>query len=564
MRRVNPKVGLVDDSWSPIGIAYRAGLSLSIGVETILRAFGGDSLNEYQLKMFRRLTGTTWAKPRVDGYRELWVQAGRRSGKTTRLGATVAVSAAVQDVGHLLSPGEYARVIVVCPTLGHSTQAFDSIKGILEVLGVAYRERAREVIITGRRTVIQAVVADHISPRGGTAIAAIVDEAALLPTSEGAAGYDVEILAAIRPALATTDGKLVVISTPWDRKGVHFETCSKFYGKVETAKLVIHGTTWDLNPSLTEAKCRELEVDPKRFRREYQAVPGDTDENFLRRNDVLGCVDRGIEVRPATGESVYVLGLDIGLRRDRTAVVVAHREYRSVINGPPADMIVIDAIRTWTPKKGEKLPFDEIIGQVASMSRQYNGAKIVRDFWGGDAVESALRERGVISEEKSMAPKSQAARFAVLSQKLQSGRIRLVDCPLAIEELCDLRVKLHSGGRFEIAAPDRRGAHDDIADALALACEAAAGLMASGDIRCRVTACGYTDAGVYCDRQWEQRIIDSQGERWVPGLPPRGTMDWEEARMQRRAEGISIPEDFEDCDPLDGNPFGINIPVHTV
>lgn len=334
-------------------------------------------------------------------------------------------------------------------------------------------------------------------------------------------------------------------------------------------KLVIRAATWQLNPALTEERCRDLEPDPKRFKREYAAIPGDTDENFLSRSDILACVDTGVEFRPPSGENVYVLGLDLATRRDRTAVGVAHREFRAVKNGPPIDVIVIDAIRIWTPRPSEKLQFDLVMDQVASIARQYGNARIVRDFWGGDAVESALRERGATSTEKSMSPKSQAERFTTLAQKLRTGRVRLVDCPLAVEELCDLRVKLHSAGRFEIAAPDRSGAHDDIADALALAVEAASTLPAGGDIRCRTVRCGHVDGNVYCDVVWEQRVINSTGEYWMPCLPPPGTPEYFAAQEDRYAKGEYAPEDFDadgklkplHQDSLDGNPFSLNIPI---
>lgn len=218
--------------WTPHKVAIQAGLRLSTAQSSILKAFQGEPLTNEELRAWRELTGTTIAKPRHGGYDELWLRVGRRGGKTTHIGAPIAVSSALLPVDHMLAPGEVARVLVVCPTLPHGRQAFDAIRGLLGALQIPFRERDREIQLVGRRTTILQVVADYLAPRSGTAIAAIVDEAALLPTQENADGFDVEIFAALRPALATTNGKLIVLSTPWARRGVHYETCEKYWGKV--------------------------------------------------------------------------------------------------------------------------------------------------------------------------------------------------------------------------------------------------------------------------------------------------------------------------------------------
>ena len=77
---------------SPFAIAVAAGLKLSPAQAATLKAIGGEPLSRDELRVFRTLTGTTFAKPRPGGYRELFVNAGRRSGKTSHVAAPIAVS----------------------------------------------------------------------------------------------------------------------------------------------------------------------------------------------------------------------------------------------------------------------------------------------------------------------------------------------------------------------------------------------------------------------------------------------------------------------------------------
>jgi hypothetical protein len=228
---------------------------------------------------------------------------------------------------------------------------------------------------------------------------------------------------------------LVAISTPWARRGLHFDTCEENLGKTGSNKLVVHAPTRVLNPTLSEARTRELEPDPRRWRREYAAIPGDTDEGFLRRDEILACVDRGVELRPPVAGVHYVIGADLAFRRDRAVGVVLHREYRRRDNSPPVDLVVVDAVRAWTPQPGAPLRFDRVIDDLAGLARRFGNARIVRDFFSGDAVDSGLRERGVLSRELPMTPAAQAQRFALLAQRIRADTLRLVDHAGLVAEL---------------------------------------------------------------------------------------------------------------------------------
>ena len=65
--------------------------------------------------------------------------------------------------------------------------------------------------------------------RGQTCVAVIADEAAFWHSDESS-NPDVEILNAVRPSLRTTGGPLIVISSPYARRGAVWEAFQRHFG----------------------------------------------------------------------------------------------------------------------------------------------------------------------------------------------------------------------------------------------------------------------------------------------------------------------------------------------
>jgi len=72
--------------------------------------------------------------------------------------------------------------------------------------------------------------ANYRGIRGVTAVAVIADEAAFWNVDDASANADSEILNAVRPSLATTGGPLVVISSPYAKRGEVYETHRDHFG----------------------------------------------------------------------------------------------------------------------------------------------------------------------------------------------------------------------------------------------------------------------------------------------------------------------------------------------
>jgi hypothetical protein len=58
----------------------------------------------------------------------------------------------------------------------------------------------------------------------------IATEAAFWQTDEGSGNPDSEILNAVRPSLATTHGPLIIITSPYARRGEVWDVYRRHYG----------------------------------------------------------------------------------------------------------------------------------------------------------------------------------------------------------------------------------------------------------------------------------------------------------------------------------------------
>jgi hypothetical protein len=120
--------------------------------------------------------------------------------------------------------------------------------------------------------------------------------------------------------------------------------------------------------------------------------------------------------------------------------------------------VVIDCVREIKP------PFSPatVTEEFAKVLRSYNVTKVIGDRYAGTWPVEQFGKFSV-SYEQSAAPKSDLYRD--LLPLLNSNRIRLLDNPKLVNQLCGLERRVSRGGRDSIDhAP---GAHDDIANCIA-------------------------------------------------------------------------------------------------
>src|SRR5262249_54116848 len=141
-----------------------------------------------------------------------------------------------------------------------------------------------------------------------TIVAALLDEIAFWPTDENSASPDTEIITAIRPALATVPGAIMLCaSSPYARKGALWDSYQKHYGKDGDQVLCWQAATRQMNPTVAQSVIdHALDEDPSRAAAEYLAEFRLDIEGFVSREAVERCVEWDVVERAPVYGTRYV------------------------------------------------------------------------------------------------------------------------------------------------------------------------------------------------------------------------------------------------------------------
>ena len=196
---------LAGDSWA----AWRA----------LLLGAMGEKLTKKELGIFTKFTGRDHSpSERVS---ELWCVIGRRGGKSRAMAVLATYLAGLCDYGDKLVRGEKGLVLLIAPDMKQATVLLDYAEGCLQstpMLRQLIEQRTKDTLVLKTGITLAVRSASFRRIRGMTCVAVLADECAFWMSDESA-NPDVEILNALRPTLATTQGPLIAISSPVRSKG---------------------------------------------------------------------------------------------------------------------------------------------------------------------------------------------------------------------------------------------------------------------------------------------------------------------------------------------------------
>lgn len=437
----------------------------------VLRALFGLPPGPGELELYRALTG----RGRWPGgpAREAWVVAGRRSGKS-RVAALLAVYlACFRDHRPLLAPGERGVVALFAADRRQARVCFGYVLALLRhpMLAplVEGEPRAESVSLRGGVSV-EVLTSSFRTARGFTLVGAVCDELAFW-RDELSANPDAEVVAAIRPAMATTGGLLFGVSSPWARRGVLWSQHARHFGRDGDPVLVVQAPSRSLNPSLPEHVVAEAEAeDPVAAACEYGAQFRSDLESYADRAVVERLVVSGrAELAPAAFR-YHAFADPSGGRADSFALCVAHRE---------GARCVVDVLR----ERGAPFNPDDVVAEYASLCRAYGIGRVVGDRYAGAWVEESFRRHGL---RYAPAALSKSELYVALLAQLNAGRVELPDVPALVRQLVALERRTSRGtGRDAVDHPP--GGRDDLANALAGAVHLALGRHDDGRVTFRLS-----------------------------------------------------------------------------
>jgi len=195
---------------------------------------------------------------------------------------------------------------------------------------------------------------------------------------------------------------------------------------------------------------------PSMYARLFQNEWTSGEDRLVVAEDLAACVTLDGPQPPQRGRR-YVIGVDLGLKRDRSVAAVCHRERNSVI---------LDRLEVWEGTRLKPVKLAVVEEWLAETARAY-GAEVVADPWQGASMIQRLRGAGVRIDEYVFSAQSVGRLASTLYELLHERALALPDDEALLDELANVRLRETSPGVVRLDHdPDR---HDDRAVALALA-----------------------------------------------------------------------------------------------
>ena len=410
-----------------------------------LQALYGLPLDAAELRTFQEFTGRTL--PRPGGYPEAAAIVGRQSGKSL-IAATITTFAATTGgdrgtFGLLIGQDQRAALRAVFTYTREPFRAVPALRG----------EVVRETADTLELQSGVSVACYPCRPeavRGVRAVVAVLDELAFYRSSENLPA-DREMLRAVRPCLATTGGKLIILSSPYGQSGLLWDLYRTHYGRDDSPVLVWQAAAPAMNPTLPADYLQRMQADdPEAYRSEVLGEFRAGVATLLDPGALEGCVIPGRrELLPQPDLDYGAFTDPSGGRGDAWTVAIGHRA---------GEQCVLDCLRAWPP------PFNPagVAAEVAAVLKTYDIRSVVGDRFGGEWPREALQGHG-IDYEIAEHPKSDL--YLNLLPLVNAGQVALLDRPDLLRELRALERHRGPSGRDRV--DHRPGEHDDLANSVA-------------------------------------------------------------------------------------------------
>jgi hypothetical protein len=272
------------------------------------------------------------------------------------------------------------------------------------------------------------------------------------------------------------DAKVLTITSPWTRVGMVWDMkqLAMKEGK-DSSVFMMQLATAEMNP---RADARYLRDEFKRKEAVWPAEYGgefiDSSGSLVSPAKIDLCVDmsRGNDLtfNPRRAGITYFWGIDLGLKIDATGLAVCHWEMGNL--GPTLvydyidRMIVGDELH----QNVDQLSITEILVWFELVNQMYPGAFGCCDQYQGAAFITLCQLRGInFIELVHLTGGINSQMYFALQGYLNQGICRFPNVPLFLHEIKNVEAFYVGKTALKVEAPNEKGAHDDMCDAVALA-----------------------------------------------------------------------------------------------
>ncbi len=417
--------------------------------------------------------------------------------------------------------GDVGVVAFISVNTKEASSRLRTIKSILDALSVKWRPIPDGLEIEGRPIIFQTFACTVGAVSGFTSILVIADEVSKWINKETSTNPADEVLAAVRPTMATQKaGRIVLSSSPLGFKDAH---ALAFDAGDTEHQQVARAATWEANPmpEVNERNTHSLEPHEPTWRREYAAIPtGGANGAFL--SEDIDAAIRSLDDLQVVGKPVLLLdssagsgdawtwcaaawcrphfdpadqylweaidGYKPGLIADRNG-----KPMRQVLDAqgvPVLDPAFADkarpvlAIYRMGALEGrfrETMTAEEAVVQATKEAKRSGATKAIGDQFQSFFLESACKKFGVSYKQVTWSNTSKSTAIATLRRWMRARMIAIEPGPegeALRQELLGFEEKLAPSGVLTFGA--RRGGHDDRVALLINAAMAEAQLLLDG------------------------------------------------------------------------------------
>ncbi len=416
----------------------------------VLKALFALPMEEADRVLFTALTGreTPPEKP-TD---ECWLIVGRRGGKSFIVALIAVFLACFRDYRPFLGPGERGTLMIIATDRRQARTIMRYLTALLQavpMLAAMIERQDSESINLNNRVSIEITTASYRTIRGYTVVAALCDEIAFW-RSEDSANPAEEILAALRPAMATIPGALLLgLSSPYKRSGPLYDAYRRHYGH-NSPVLVIQADTRTMNPSVPQSVIdRAMEQDAVVANAEYLAQFRSDVGSFLDSELIDRAIEQGRRERAPLHSVTYTAFVDpSGGAHDAFTLAVGHRE---------GERLVLDVCR------GTKPPFNPsaVVAEYATILKSYRVHSVTGDRYAGEWVRERFSQHGIHYKHSEQ---SKSELYLESLPQFAQGAVSLLDCQPLRVELMQLERRTARSGKDNVDHPP--GGRDDHANAV--------------------------------------------------------------------------------------------------
>ena len=384
--------------------------------------------------------------------RRHYLLRGRGMSKTTDTAAMVLALM-------LTEAPERARAHVYAVDVDQAALFIDALAGLVgrtPGLGSMVEMGARTMKVRATGATVQVEASDGASAYGTRPWLTVADELAMWPTTNNHR----RLWGAIVSAVPKVPGsRLLVIGTAGSPTGLGAEVWESAQGSEHwhTSRRPGPSPWW----TAAEVETTHADLTPADWRRLILCEWAEADDSLTSPEDVAAAIRPDAEPLVPRSGVEYVAALDVGTRRDLTALVVGHLE-----RGPAGRRVVIDRALYWRPGHGgQRVDLAEVEAAVLRVLREY-GARLRFDRMQAEQLTTNLTRQGVRAREYVFSSAGANALARTLFGAMRDRALSLPDDDELRAEFLSVRMVETGPGTIKLTNP--RGTHDDLVTAVGM------------------------------------------------------------------------------------------------